>query len=417
MKSYSQALKILKKGKINIGDEYIDSEKSLNRVSSENVYSNSNHPSANNSSLDGFAIKSNDTKNLNRKNKKLFEIIKTVAAGDRPTNKKNKNFQTIEIMTGTVLPKKFDAIIPIEEINFFPNKTFPKYIIVDKKIKKNQHIRFKGSDFRKNDLIIKRGTILQPNHILAFKALGIKSIKVKKKPNILFFSSGNEISNKENIPTWKVRNSNTFYVQSIKNSFLFNFFNGGILRDKDDLIFEKKIKKMLNSKIDIIITSGGVSAGKFDYIPKILNKFKLSQYFKGVAIRPGKPILFGKIFGKQKVLFGLPGNPLSTAACFRFFVYPYLENLLGTKKDKPIKAILKNEFKKKINFTRFVKSKLNTTKDGKIEVKILKGQESYKIQSFVNSNIWTVLPAGKSKFEKNDLVECFLSNHSNKILS
>ena len=98
---------------------------------------------------------------------------------------------------------------------------------------------------------------------------------------------------------------------------------------------------MFNSKIDIIITSGAVSAGKFDYVPKNIKKFKLSNYFKGVAIRPGKPILFAKIKGKQKAIFGLPGNPISSAACFRFFVYPYLAKFIRIDKEKPIKAILK----------------------------------------------------------------------------
>ena len=85
---------------------------------------------------------------------------------------------------------------------------------------------------------------------------------------------------------------------------------------------------MLNSKTDIIITSGAVSAGKFDFIPDVVKKFKLSNFFKSVAIRPGKPILFAKIKGKQKAVFGLPGNPMSSAACFRFFVYPYIATLM-----------------------------------------------------------------------------------------
>ena len=263
--------------------------------------------------------------------------------------------------------------------------------------------------------MIRKGTILQSNHILALKTLGIKNIKVKKVPNILFFSTGNEISNSEKIPDWKVRNSNSFYIQSIHKSFLFNFYNGGILKDKDQSIFEKQIKKMFNSNIDIIITSGAVSAGKFDFVPEIVKKFKLSNYFKSVAIRPGKPILFAKIKSKHKAIFGLPGNPISSAACFRFFVYPYLENILGIKEEKPIKAILINSFSKKKNFTRFVKSKINTTKDGKVKVEILKGQESFRVQSFVKSNIWTVLPNGKSRFKKNEIVDCFFPNHSNKI--
>ena len=116
----------------------------------------------------------------------------------------------------------------------------------------------------------------------------------------------------------------------------------------------------------MLITSGAISAGKFDFIPSVIKKFKISNYFKGVAIRPGKPVLFAKIKGKNKTIFGLPGNPISSAACFRFFVYPYLLNILGVKKEKPIKAVLKYSFIKKRNLTRFLKSKLNTTNNGKI---------------------------------------------------
>ena len=416
MISYKQSQIILKNSKIKIKDEIINTNNCLNRVSSSNINSNVNNPLGDNAAFDGYAINSKDTKNLSKKKTKLFKILGIVAAGDKPYHKKIKKFQTVEIMTGGLLPKGFDTIIPIEQIIHYPNKKNPKYIVINKRIKKYQHVRFKGSDYKKNDLLIKKGTILQSNHILALKTLGIKNIKVKKIPNILFFSTGNEITNEDKVPSWKVRNSNSHYIRSKDKFFLFNFFDGGILRDKDELVFEKQIKKVLNSKIDIIITSGAVSAGKFDYVPRIIKKFNLSNHFKGVAIRPGKPILFAKIAGKQKAIFGLPGNPISSAACFRFFVYPYLENLLGVVKEKPIKAILKNEFIKKENFTRFVKSKLNTTKDGKIEVEILKGQESFRVQSFVKSNIWTMLPSGKARFKKNQIVDCFFPNHPNNIL-
>ena len=173
---------------------------------------------------------------------------------------------------------------------------------------------------------------------------------------------------------------------------------------------------MLSSNTDIIVTSGAVSAGKYDFIPEVIKTFKLSNYFKSVAIRPGKPILFAKIKNNQKAIFGLPGNPMSSAACFRFFVYTYISIILGLNDEKPIKAILKNTFIKKKNFTRFAKSKLNTTNNGKIEVEILKGQESFRIKSFIKSNIWTLLPAGKSKFKKGEIVDCFFLNHSTQTL-
>ena len=198
--------------------------------------------------------------------------------------------------------------------------------------------------------MIPQGTILQSNHILALKTLGIKKFKLKK-PNILFFSTGNEITNKERISDWEVRNSNCHYIHSLNENFLFNFKDGGILRDNQSQKFKSHINKMLNSKIDLIVTSGAVSAGKFDFVPQIIKNFKLSNYFKSVLIRPGKPIMFAKIKGKSKVIFGLPGNPISSAACFRFFVYPYLRSLLGIKEEISFKAILKNEFIKKIFYS------------------------------------------------------------------
>ena len=414
MISYQNSKKILKKGSIKVKNEIIKSINSLNRVVASNIYSNTNYPSADNAAFDGYAIRSSDTKLIKKNLPIKFKIIGSIAAGNKPFNKKLKKLETVEIMTGGILPRGLDTIIPIETINFYPNKDNKKYIIINKKIKKYNHIRFAGSDFKKKEIVVKKNTIIEPKHILAFKTLGIRKIKVKKKINILFFSTGNEISDKDNIPFWMVRNSNSHYIKNLNQNFLFNFENGGILKDNHQIIFKSKIKKKLNSKVDIIITSGAVSAGKFDYIPSVVKSFPLSNYFKSVAIRPGKPILFAKIKGKSKAIFGLPGNPMSSAACFRFFVYPYIMSIFGLTLEKPIKAILKNEFVKKKNFTRFVKSKISTTKNGKIEVKILKGQESFRIKSFIKSNIWTLLPSGKAKFKKGEMVDCFLPNSPNK---
>ncbi len=415
MISYNKSKSILKKSIIKLGDEFINTNRCLNRVTSQNIYVNSFYPIGNNAAFDGYAIKSSDTNKLDNKIGKKFKIIGSIAAGSKPIKKKIKKFQTFEIMTGALLPKPFDTIIPVEQINFYPNKKYAKYILINKKIPKFQHVRFRGSDYKKGDLLISQGTIIQSNHILALKTLGIKMIKVRKKPNILFFSTGNEITNKDKILDWEVRNSNCHYIHSLNQNFLFNFKDGGILKDNQSSLFKSHIIKMLKSKVDLIITSGAVSAGKFDFVPGVVNEFKLSNYFKNVAIRPGKPILFAKIKGKSKAVFGLPGNPISSAACFRFFVYPYLRNLLGIKEEISFKAVLKNEFKKKKDFTRFVKSKLSTTKNGKLEVRILKGQESFRIKSFIQSNIWVMLPSNKEIFKKGEIVDCFFPNQSNKI--
>ena len=415
MINYKEAKKILIKSKIKIKDEIINSSKSLNRINVLDIYSAVNYPAGTNAAFDGFAINSKETQTLNKNNSRNFKILKTISAGDNPKLRKIKKFDTVEVMTGAIIPKFFDTIIPIEKIIFYPNKKNKKYITINEKIKKNQHIRRAGSDYKKKDLIIKKGMIIQPSHIMALKTLGVIKIKVKKKPNILFFSTGNEISNNKIINDWQVRNSNSHYIKSLSNNFLFNFIDGGILRDKDEKLFKKRIEKSVKSKIDIIITSGAVSAGKHDFVPSVVKKFNLSNYFKGVSIRPGKPILFAKLKNVEKAIFGLPGNPISSSACFRFFVFPYLLNILGTDIEKPFKAKLINKFIKNKYITRFVKSRLTSTSDGNLIIEVLSGQESYKIKSFVQSNVWGLFDYGKSHFKKGDIINCYFPIGPNMI--
>ncbi len=406
MIDYKKAIIKIKRNKIKINSEKILSINSINRVSSSNVYSPSNYPAANNSSFDGYAINSKETKNLTKKKFKKFRILKTIAAGDNPNIKKVQNHSTIEVMTGAIIQKPYDAVIPIEQIKFYPKKNKYNYIIVDRRISKNDYIRFEGSDFKKREKVINKGELIKSQHILALKALGIKKILVKKKPSIVFYTTGNEISNKENIPKWKVRNSNGFYINSFLNYLPIRFKQKKILRDHDSLKFKKEILTNLKSKNEIIITSGAVSAGKYDFIPNIIKQFKLKYFFKGVSIRPGKPIMFAK-FSKNKVFFGLPGNPISSAACIKFFVLPFLYYSIGMKESKPIIARLKNSFVKKKTFTRFTKGKLTFSTKGEAEFKVFKGQESFRIKPFTKSNAWGLFPSGKDKFKKNDYIECY----------
>ena len=409
MINYITAQKKLKKSKIKIKDELISSLKSLNRICSKNIYSPSNYPSGNNTAFDGYAIKSNDTINFNGKKYKKFKILKSIAAGKNPKIKNVKNFETVEVMTGALLPKQFDTVIPIEQINFVHSKHGEKYIVINKKIRKNEFIRFKGSDYKKGEIILKKGQLIEPKHILAMKTLGVKKICVKKKINLIFYSTGKEITNKEKIPPWKVRNSNSFYLNSLTKEMPIIFKEKNILRDNDEKKFQKELKKNIKSKTDVIVTSGAVSAGKYDFIPKIIKKQKLISYFKGVAIRPGKPVTFAKL-QKNKVFFGLPGNPISSAACFRFFVLPFLLSSLEMKKEQPIFAKLQNPFLKNKFFTRFIKGKINTNNRGIVEFKVLKGQESFRINSFTKANSWGLFPSGKSSFKRGSLIKCYTTS-------
>ncbi len=404
MISYIKALGLLKTNKLKIQSENILSENSINRISTKNVYTKKNFPSANNTAFDGYAVNYLETKNLNKSNLKNFKVIKTIAAGDNPKIKKIKKYSAIEVMTGAIISKPFNTIIPVESVKLIKTKNNTKFIVLKKKYKKNEFIRPKASDFKKGDIVVKKGEIINSSHILALKTLGIKKVNVKKKPKIVFYTTGNEISDKINIPDWKIRSSNNHYLKSYLKNFPVKFIEKKILRDKHSLFFEREIKKNLNSKTDLVITSGAVSAGKFDFIPSVIKKFKLKSFFKGVLIRPGKPITFAK-FNKHTSFFGLPGNPISSAACFRFFVQPYLFFSLGVELNDKIDVRLDNSFSKKYNFTRFIKGKLFRSKN-EIKFKVLPGQESFRIKSFVKSNSWGIFPNGKSLFKKNDKIKC-----------
>ena len=411
MNSYLTAISKLNKSNIKINSELVSIKDALNRISSKEVIAKSDYPADDNTAFDGFAINSKETKNKFQK----FKIIKTIAAGDNPNIKKVPKLSCIEVMTGAIIKKPFDTIIPIEDIKFFPSKQNAKYIIINKKIKKSEFIRPKGSDYKKGNKIIKKGELINPAHILSLKTLGIDKVLVKKKVNIVFYPSGNELSDKKNIPSWKIRNSNTIYLNSLIKSLPVNFKVQKILRDKDQKLFKKQISKQLKSKTDILITSGAVSKGKFDFIPSVINQFKLKNHFKGVAIRPGKPIMFAK-FNNNKCFFGLPGNPISSVACFRFFVIPLLFKSLGLKEEKPIFAKLKNKFSKKKKFTRFVKGKLTFDKKGFVQFEVFEGQESYKIEPFVKSNAWGVFKDGVSVFNKGNLIDVYSASGLNEFL-
>ena len=411
MNSYKAAISKLNNNSLKIGSEIVSIKDALNRISSKEVIAKSDYPADDNTAFDGFAVNSKETKNTFQK----FKILKTIAAGDNPYIKKIPKLSCIEVMTGAIIKKPFDTIIPIEDIEFFPSKQNAKYIIIKKKIKKSEFIRPKGSDYKKGNKIIRKGELINPAHILSLKTLGIDKILVKKKVNIVFYPSGNELSDKKNIPSWKIRNSNTIYLNSLIKSLPVNFTVQKILRDKDQKLFKKQISKQLKSKTDILITSGAVSKGKFDFIPSVINQFKLKNHFKGVAIRPGKPIMFAK-FNNNKCFFGLPGNPISSVACFRFFVIPLLFKSLGLKAEKPIFAKLKNKFSKKKKFTRFVKGKLTFDKKGSVQFEVFEGQESYKIEPFVKSNAWGVFKDGVSVFNKGNLIDVYSASGLNEFL-
>jgi len=242
---------------------------------------------------------------------------------------------------------------------------------------------------------------------MALTTLGIKNLYGKKKPKIIFFGTGDEIVDykKKNISNWQVRNSNNHYITSFSKSLHNQIIDSGVIKDSEQRKLKEKLKKSLKSDIDIFVTSGAISAGKFDFIPKLLNELSFKTYFKGVSIKPGRPIMLAKFNRKEKLFFGLPGNPISCAAGFRFFVYPLLRNSLGMLKEKKFKAKLINKYSKRKNFTHFARCLININAKGLGELQVLQGQQSHRIESFVKANCWGIFPSGKGQFKSGNIIE------------
>ena len=407
MINYQKAIKIINKVYLNLPHEKISISDSLNRVCAKNILSPSANPLANNTAFDGFAVLAKETKGLSKKKVKKFKILKTIGAGDNPKINNYLKNSSVEIMTGGIVPKPFDSIIPVEKIKYYPSERKPTHIVVDHEVKKFSFIRFAGEDYNLKDVVIKRGELIQPKHIMALTTLGIRNLYVKKKPKIIFFGTGDEIVDykKKNISNWQVRNSNNHYFTSFGKSLHYQIIDGGVIKDSEQRKLKEKLKKSLKSDIDIFVTSGAISAGKFDFIPKLINELSFKTYFKGVSIKPGRPIMLAKFNRKEKLFFGLPGNPISCAAGFRFFVYPLLRNSLGMLKEKKFKAKLINKYSKRKNFTHFARCLININAKGLGELKVLQGQQSHRIESFVKANCWGIFPGGKGQFKSGDIIE------------
>ena len=169
MITYVKALRLIEKISINLKSEKISSTNSINRIAAENILSPNNNPLSNNTAFDGFAILSRETRGLSKNKIKKFKILKTIAAGDDPKIKNHKKNSVVEIMTGGLIPKHYDSILPVERAKFFPSNKRPTHLMVGEKVKKFSHVRFAGEDYKKRDIIIKKGELIKPKHLMAFK--------------------------------------------------------------------------------------------------------------------------------------------------------------------------------------------------------------------------------------------------------
>lgn len=378
----------------------IDAEKagiidSFGRVLAEDINSDCDIPAFDYSAMDGYAVRFTDTKGVSAgKGAKLKVAGEFRAGGD--TSARVEKGQAVKIMTGAPIPQGADAVVMVED-----TKMEGGNVEVFKEAEKGDNIRLAGEDIKKGDLVISKGTLLREGHIGMLAALGIPEVSVTRRPKVAILSTGDEvISIDEDIKPGNVRNSNAYSLHAQVLACGGIPINKGVARD-DIAGLKAKLRSCLDC--DIIITSGGVSMGEYDYVKDVMIDMGMELKFWKVAMRPGKPNLFGIINGKP--FFGLPGNPVSTMIGFEVFVRPAIQKMLGRISDdrNEVDAVLEEDIRKKKGLKFFIRAQTRWENGGYI-TRTTGPQGSGILSSMAKADSFIILPEDKELVEKGEKV-------------
>jgi molybdenum cofactor synthesis domain len=373
------------------------------RVIGEDVFATRNIPPADNSAMDGYAVRHIDTKGATRVSPLRLKVIEEISAGKVPQERLKKG-EASRIMTGALIPDAADAIVRQED-----TKKIGKTVIIYTSVKEGQDIRFAGEDVQKEELVISKGSVVSPAQIGMLASLGRAFVSVYQKPRVAIIATGDELVDIENDPPpAKIVNSNSYSLaaQVVECGAIPLIM--GIAKDKKSEL-QEKFKTALHA--DLIISSGGVSVGDFDLVKDVMGEIGNAMHFWQVAMKPGKPLAFGAI--KSIPMFGLPGNSVSAMVSFEQFVRPYLLKMQGHTKifRQTMKALSSQEIQKKKGVKHFIRAIVKKEKNQYIAA-ITGEQGSGILKSMVLANALIVLKENETKVKKGDPVTVQLLDDS-----
>ena len=382
---FEEAYKLVVNSSIKTENEYVSLNNSLNRILAEDVISDINMPPFDKSAMDGYACRKEDMHNE-------LQIIEVIQAGKVPEKPINKNLCS-KIMTGAIIPEGADCVLMVEHTeNLSKNKI--KFI----KESSNNNIAYAAEDVKQGDIVLKKGFKIKAQHIAVMAAVGYIKPLVSKKVKLGIISTGNEIVEPNIKPgPSQIRNSNAYQlIAQVEQAGAVPDYIG-IAKDDIKSSYELIVKAF--SKNQVVLISGGVSMGDFDFIPKILNELKIDIKFETIAIQPGKPTVFG-VKGNQFV-FGLPGNPVSSFNIFELLVKPFLNKMMGADFNPiEIKMPLGKEYRRKKSLRKsFIPVKISSGNVWPIEY-----HGSAHIFSFTEADGIISIPIGKTIIKKGEIV-------------
>ncbi len=402
-KNVKEALeKILNSVKVKINDyEVVHIEKAVGRILAEDVVSGIDVPHFNRSAVDGYAVRAEDTFGASKDNPLLLRVSGRVEIGETVKLKLKKG-EAIRVSTGSILPEGSNAVLKLED-----TEKIGEYIEVYKSVAPGENVSKIGEDVKKSEVVLRKGTVIEPHDLGLLATLGIMKVKVFRKPKVAIFSTGNElVPIGEKAREGQVVETNRLVIGAALKQLGCEVLDLGIVRDDVDLIKEK-IKFGLE-KADALIVSGGTSVGGKDLVPEAVSKLG-KMLVHGIAMKPGMPTALAVSNGKP--IFMLPGFPVAAIISFYTFIPPVIEKIMGFK-------FVKREWEKvKVKVERRIPSTPGERTFVRVLVKKI-GNEFFAepirisgsgiMSSIVRANAIIVIDEEKEGLEKNEEAEAIL---------
>ena len=362
------------------------------KMVAENSYADRDFPPYERVTMDGIAIKASSwTKGVRN-----YEIERLQPAGSIRTKLQGDD-NAIEIMTGAILPENTDAVIQYEEIEIMEKEGKRIASIQSSQVVPYQNVHRMGEDRKAGELLIPEGTIIAAPEIGVMASAGMWEVLVYDVPHVAIISTGDELVEVNEVPeAHQIRKSNVYSIQTELTGLgiVSELFH---LQDSKDALFQSL--QSIMKEYPVLILSGGVSKGKLDYVPGVLEALGIKKFFHGVKQRPGKPFWFGR--SGDNTVFALPGNPVSTFMCFQRYVKMWFERCLSVS-PKRFYAGLTEDILFKPELTYFLQVKIHVTPHGKIEAAPVAGHGSGDLANMLQADGFLELPPGQPQFRAGD---------------
>ncbi|WP_241286367.1 molybdopterin molybdotransferase MoeA [Chryseobacterium arthrosphaerae] len=397
MITVQQAEDIILSQSQDFGTETISYLHASGRILAEDLTADRDLPPFDRPTVDGIAIRYA----AYEKGVRSFGIKAIQSAGEPPLSVDSET-ECIEIMTGAALDHSMDTVIRYEDITIHNGSAS-----INADIKKGQNIHLKGRDKKAGEVLVKADQVITPVIMGILSSIGKTSVSVKKLPKIIIISTGDEMVSAESVPNhYQLRRSNGITIQSVVKKYN---IEADILHLQDDY---EEIRNELSRCIrtyDILLMSGGVSMGKFDYLPEVCEELGIEKLFHKIKQRPGKPFWFGKN-KDQKLVFAFPGNPVSVFMCLHRYFLPWLERSLGLSGSSPQYAVLQNDMQVSFPLQYFVQVKLSVNQAGQLTAESVETNGSGDFSHLADTDAFMELPLEKEIFRKGEVYKIWKYN-------